>query len=52
MISELEWRTDPDYRIPAADQLAMLDAIAPDFLATLTGYFQKKKANERRIAKK
>jgi hypothetical protein len=53
MISETEWQTNSDYRIPAAEQLAMLEGVQAGFLAKVTEYFQKKKACERRpVAKK
>lgn len=52
VISETEWRTVPDYRIPIADQLAMLEEIEGDLLVKATDYFQRKKANERRAEKK
>lgn len=49
--SEYEWTTNPEFMLPAAQQLELLEAYAPDLLATVTTYFQAKKANERRLAK-
>jgi len=51
--SATDWTTVPDYKIPIAEQLAMLNAVEGDLLVKVTDYFQKKKANERRsVAKK
>jgi hypothetical protein len=51
-VSPTEWRTDPDYHLPSAEQLALLCEIDEQLLAKVTGYFQKRKANERRLASK
>jgi hypothetical protein len=50
--SDTEWQTNPDFRVPVADQLALLNRVADAFLARVTDYFVKKKANERRAPPK
>ena len=51
--SATEWKVVPNYQVPAAEQLKMLNAVESDLLAKVTEYFQKKKANDRRpLAKK
>jgi hypothetical protein len=43
----------PNFQVPVAEQLALLNAVEGGLLAKVTDYFQKKKANERRpLAKK
>lgn len=50
--SATEWKVVPDYKVPVAEQLAMLSAVEADLLTKVTDYFQKKKANERRAPDK
>lgn len=47
-ISEHEWTTDPDYRLPEEQQLEALRMADPEVLAQATKWFLAKKANERR----
>jgi hypothetical protein len=45
--SDTEWRTNPDFRVSVADQIKLLNGVTDGFLAKVTDYFVKKKANER-----
>ena len=47
-ISATEWRTDPDYQVPVAAQLAALHRLDGQALGRITEWFRKKKANERK----
>lgn len=49
-VSAHEWTTDPKWRVPAAEQLAMLAGDDAGFLADVTAFFVAKKANQRRRA--
>ncbi|MBK8976969.1 MAG: hypothetical protein IPM29_13715 [Planctomycetes bacterium] len=40
-LSDTEWTTNPDYRLPADRQLAILRAVDPDLLQALTTAFAK-----------
>lgn len=47
-VSEFEWRTDPDYRVPADAQQRMLEAIDPRLMEAASAWFAAKKAADRR----
>jgi hypothetical protein len=48
-ISEIEWTTDPNYRLPAGRQLEILESVDPDFLTHVTDAFVRKKLGQGRV---
>jgi hypothetical protein len=47
MLNDRDWTTNPDYLVPAGEQLAALREVDADLLPKMTDWFVKKKANER-----
>ncbi len=47
VISDTEWREDPNYQVPIDDQRAVLEAVDPKLCEHVTRFFQRKQANQR-----